>query len=73
MSGWLGRGLTLEGVLAHIGQEAEGVATARTLHLLSHKLGLEMPITEQVVRILFEGLSPMTAVSELLQREPKPE
>lgn len=69
----LGQGRKLEEVLKEIGQEAEGVATARELYTLARRLGIEMPITEQVYRVLYEGLSPQAAVEALLKREPRPE
>jgi glycerol-3-phosphate dehydrogenase (NAD(P)+) len=69
----LGQGLPLSEILAELGQEAEGVATARELHQLAKKLGVEMPIIEQVYRVLYEGLSPLAAVEALLKREPRQE
>jgi glycerol-3-phosphate dehydrogenase (NAD(P)+) len=69
----LGQGRTLKEVLADIGQEAEGVATARELYTLARKMNVEMPITEQVYRVLYEALSPQAAVEALLKRDPRPE
>jgi glycerol-3-phosphate dehydrogenase (NAD(P)+) len=51
----------------------EGVGTAREVYQLARKLGVEMPITEQTYRVLYEGLEPHQAVVNLLQREPKSE
>ena len=65
--------LTREEVVAQIGQEIEGVVTAGVIHGLAKTHGLDMPITEQVYRILNEGLSPREAVQNLLLREQKPE
>lgn len=56
-----------------IGQEVEGVATAREVRAKARRLGVEMPITEQTYRVLYEGLSPEAAVRNLLSREAKPE
>lgn len=69
----LGQGRNLNDVLAEIGQEAEGVATARELHRLAQRVQVEMPITEQVYRVLYENLSPHAAVEALLRRDPRPE
>ncbi|MEY4685383.1 MAG: hypothetical protein RLZ25_1842 [Pseudomonadota bacterium] len=69
----LGKGLSAEIIAAEIGQEIEGIPTARIVHELSLRHRIEMPITEQVYRILYEGLPPHEAVSNLLVREPKPE
>ncbi len=52
---------------------AEGVRTAQSAHLLAGQQGVDMPITTQVYRVLFEGLDPHDAVEELLLRDPKPE
>jgi glycerol-3-phosphate dehydrogenase (NAD(P)+) len=69
----IGRGNRLADVLREIGQEAEGVDSARALYQKSQGLGVEMPITEQVYRVLFTGIDPMIAVQKLLDREPRPE
>ncbi|MDH3639127.1 MAG: NAD(P)-dependent glycerol-3-phosphate dehydrogenase [Gammaproteobacteria bacterium] len=69
----LGRGQPLSEVLQEVGQEAEGVNTVRELYRLAKRLNVEMPITEQVYRVVCEGYSPLQAVADLLGREPKPE
>jgi glycerol-3-phosphate dehydrogenase (NAD(P)+) len=69
----LGRGRRLPEVLRDIGQEAEGVATARELYRLAQARGIEMPITEQVYRVLYDNVPPQTAVEALLRRDPRPE
>jgi glycerol-3-phosphate dehydrogenase (NAD(P)+) len=69
----LGRGQTRAETIALIGQEIEGIPTARIVHQLAVKHGVDMPITEQTYRILYEDLSPTDAVTNLLLRDPKPE
>ena len=69
----LGRGRTVDEVLAEIGQEVEGLKTVRELHTMARRLGVEMPITEQVYKVVYEGLSAEDAVTSLLGREPKSE
>ena len=69
----LGKGRTLSVTLAEIGQVAEGVATAREVRQLAQRLQVEMPIIEQVCRVLFEDVPPQTAVQTLLKREVRPE
>jgi glycerol-3-phosphate dehydrogenase (NAD(P)+) len=69
----LGEGRQLSDVMSQIGQEVEGVATARELHQLASRLQVEMPITEQVYKVLFEDLAPQAAVEALLKREPRAE
>ncbi|WP_217807367.1 NAD(P)H-dependent glycerol-3-phosphate dehydrogenase [Methylomagnum ishizawai] len=69
----LGWGESRAEVAARIGQEIEGIPTAKILHGLARSHGIEMPITEQTYRILYEGLAPLEAVRNLLIREPKSE
>jgi len=69
----LGKGHKLQATLAEIGQVAEGVVTAREVQALARRLGVEMPITEQVCRVLFEDVSPTEAVQALLRREARSE
>ncbi len=56
-------------IRAQIGQEIEGVKTACEAMRLAQHYGIEMPITEQVYRVLYEGLSPQQAVNCLLGRD----
>jgi len=69
----LGRGKPLDEVLREIGQEVEGVKTVHELYAMARRLNVDMPITEQVYRVVYEGLSPGQAVQILLSREPKAE
>ena len=69
----LGRGGRLEDVQREIGQVAEGVLNAKSTHALSRKLGVEMPISDMVYRVLYEGRAPRQAVTELMTRETKSE
>lgn len=69
----LGQGKSLEEAIASIGQAVEGVKSAPELHSLAQELGVEMPITEQVCRVLYEGIPPREAVVALLDREQKAE
>lgn len=70
----LGAGEQLEDVLERMAPVvAEGVPTTRSVRQLAGRLDVEMPITEEVHRILFDGKSPLDGVSDLMQRELKPE
>jgi len=69
----LGRGKALEAALKEVDRTVEGVATASVIMQLAHALHVEMPICEQVARVLFEGLDPRAAVMELMSRERKME
>jgi glycerol-3-phosphate dehydrogenase (NAD(P)+) len=65
----IGKGATLEEALAGKETVAEGVATTRSAFALAAREGVEMPIVEMVHRILFDGHSARSAVSELMSRE----
>jgi glycerol-3-phosphate dehydrogenase (NAD(P)+) len=69
----LGRGETLEQVLGDLTQVAEGVKTAQAVHDLAQRHQVEMPIAEEVYKMLVEGKGPMEAMQSLMARDPKPE
>ncbi|MFN3750547.1 MAG: NAD(P)H-dependent glycerol-3-phosphate dehydrogenase [Thiobacillus sp.] len=69
----LARGQALDALLAELGHVAEGVTTAREVDALASELGVDMPITRTVCRVLFEALPAADAVDALLHRELRPE
>ena len=69
----LAAGKTVEETQEEIGQVVEGVKAAKAVHEVAEKLGIEMPIVNQVYRILYEGATPKEAVGALMSRELKPE
>jgi glycerol-3-phosphate dehydrogenase (NAD(P)+) len=69
----LGRGKNREQAMILIGQEIEGISAARETYLLSKKHNIEMPITEQTYKVLYENLDPLIAVQNLLTRDQKEE
>jgi glycerol-3-phosphate dehydrogenase (NAD(P)+) len=69
----LAEGQSLETARERIGQEVEGVHTAKEVYALAQRLEVEMPISEQVYRVLYEDLNPKTAVHNLLDRSQKAE
>mgnify|MGYP002712994258 CR=1 FL=1 len=69
----LARGLTIDQAKQEIGQEVEGVMATQEIYNKARALGVEMPITEQIQRVLYQGLDPRTAVQALLERDPRPE
>ena len=69
----LGRGESREAAHRAIDQVVEGVDTAREIHKLGKRHGVELPISEQVYQVLYNGLDPRDAVQTLLAREPKAE
>lgn len=64
----LGRGRTLADVLAGMREVAEGVRTTRAIRLLAARRGVEMPITEEVYAVLYEGKPARAAVESLISR-----
>ncbi|HBG29919.1 NAD(P)H-dependent glycerol-3-phosphate dehydrogenase [Candidatus Macondimonas diazotrophica] len=69
----LARGLSSSQAQQEIGQVVEGVQAASAVWTMAQREGVRMPITEQVYRILYEGLSPHEAVEILTQGPAKPE
>ena len=68
----IARGATADEAIAEIGQVVEGLTTAPVLRDLSHRLGIELPITEGVCRVL-EGESLSDLVASLMGRSPRGE
>lgn len=66
-------GKPAEEAQAAIGQVVEGYAAARAVVTVAARHQVDMPICQQVYRMLHEGLSPHTAVKELMNREIKAE
>ncbi len=69
----LGRGRTLADILEELGEVAEGVITAKTAWNLGRRLGVEMPITEQIHGLLYEEKPAADALHDLLSRQRKAE
>jgi len=69
----LGQGQTLSQILSEMRMVAEGVKSAESVYRLACKLGVDMPIVEQVFRILHEDKPAREAVVELMARDLKPE
>ena len=67
----LGKGLDRLRAEKDIGQAVEGLYNAKQVYALAKSQGVEMPITQQVYRILYENVSSRAAVEALLQRVPK--
>ena len=69
----LGKGQSHQQALAEINQSVEGISAAHEAYFLAQKHRVDMPITEQVYKVLFHKLPPIQAVQNLLTREQKPE
>jgi glycerol-3-phosphate dehydrogenase (NAD(P)+) len=69
----IGRGERLADILASTEMVAEGVYTAHSVHHRALQMGVDMPITAEVYRMLYEGKDPRAAVTDLMTRSPKEE
>jgi len=69
----LGKGRKLPAILADMTMIAEGVKTTLSSYQLAQKLGVEVPIIDQMYAILYQEKDPRMAVMELMQRELKSE
>jgi glycerol-3-phosphate dehydrogenase (NAD(P)+) len=69
----LGEGRRLDEILGEMRMVAEGVKTTESAYNLSRRLKVDMPITEKVYQVLYEGKSAREAVLELMTRDLKAE
>lgn len=69
----IGKGEKLADILASSPMVAEGVTTTKSVYERAQIMGLDMPITSSVYRILYEGESPTRVVEELMSRSPRSE
>ena len=69
----LGKGLSLETIQNSMHMVAEGVPNTESIHASARKVGVRTPLIDMVYAILYGGLQPADAISELLSRDPRPE
>ena len=69
----LARGERWADIQGSMSMVAEGAFTARSVHERAAQMGIDMPITAEVYRVLYENKDPRLAVSDLMLREPKGE
>ena len=69
----LTKGRPLEEILKSMSGVAEGVSTTIVAHKLSKQFELEMPITERIYKVLYQGLDPRKASLELMEAEARHE
>ena len=62
----MARGRSLNEMIEAIGSTVEGVPTTAVALKISRELGVDMPITERIYRVLYEGLTPAKAMAELI-------
>jgi len=68
----IGQGVSPDEAVERVGT-VEGYTCTKNAYELSHRLGVEMPITEQLYAVLFEGLDPKMTIAALMQRPKKNE
>ncbi|GLS82038.1 NAD(P)H-dependent glycerol-3-phosphate dehydrogenase [Paraferrimonas haliotis] len=69
----LGQGKGIDQAQNEIGQVVEGYRNTKEVYVLSQRLGVEMPIIEQIYQVLYQGKAASQAAKELLSRVPKHE
>jgi glycerol-3-phosphate dehydrogenase (NAD(P)+) len=69
----LAKGASPDEVQREVGQVVEGIPTAYALHDLAGRLGIEMPVTENVYQVLEGRRTPQESVADLMGRAPKKE
>ena len=67
----LGQGLSVQEAMDSIGQVVEGYRNTDEVHVLAEKLGVELPICEQIYQVLYQDKAPKEAALALLGREQK--
>lgn len=69
----LGKGAQVEEAMDSIGQVVEGYRNTKEVYVLSKRMGVEMPITNEIYQVLYCGKSPKAAAMALLGRDKKAE
>ena len=69
----LGQGLSVEETIAATRQTCEAYKSCQPILALGQQHGVDMPITEQVVEVLYNGRSPKAMAASFMSREPKAE
>ena len=69
----LAKGQALATIVAELGHVAEGVPCAKAVRELARSLGVDMPITNAVAGVLFDGDTPQAMLAQLLARDPRDE
>ena len=69
----LGKGESVDAAIESIGQVVEGFRNTKEVYLLAQRAGVEMPITEQIYKVLYENKDMKEAAMALLGREQRAE
>lgn len=66
----LGQGQSLENILSEMNMAVEGVRTTKAIMKLKEKYNVNLPISEEVYKVLFQGVNPKDGVINLMTRDP---
>lgn len=66
---FIGEGLSVQEATEKVKMVVEGIRTTKAAYYLAEKVGVEMPITQQAYKVLFEGVNPKDAVVKLMLRD----
>ncbi|MES2898704.1 MAG: NAD(P)H-dependent glycerol-3-phosphate dehydrogenase [Pseudomonadota bacterium] len=69
----LAEGKALDTIVGELGHVAEGVPCARAVRALARDMGVDMPITNAVAAVLFDGMTPQAMLAQLMARDPRDE
>jgi glycerol-3-phosphate dehydrogenase (NAD(P)+) len=69
----IAEGVPVEAIVSSMRMVAEGIETSKAAYMLGKRLGIEMPITDEVYRVIYEGRNPREAVRDLMTRQLKGE
>ena len=69
----LGRGESLADIEANMGMVIEGISTTRAAYELAQELGVYMPITQAIYRVIYEGVNIKEAINDIMSNEFKAE
>ncbi|WP_294156446.1 NAD(P)H-dependent glycerol-3-phosphate dehydrogenase [uncultured Clostridium sp.] len=69
----IGKGKSLDETLKEVGMVVEGVKACRAFYQLKEKMGISMPITDGLYKVLFEKQNPKEVIVNLMIRDKKSE
>ena len=69
----IGQGVEVQEAMRQVGAVVEGYYAAQAAHVLSERVGVDMPISGEAYKVLYEGKDPIVVVSDLMGRGKKSE
>ncbi|MEG0693390.1 MAG: NAD(P)H-dependent glycerol-3-phosphate dehydrogenase, partial [Oscillospiraceae bacterium] len=65
---FIGQGLSADDAIKRVGMTVEGCVATKAAYMLSQKYNIEMPITEQLYRVITDGKEIKSALNDLMER-----